>query len=347
MQDLIALIEKSLAGTASPAELKELLALLDTEEGQLYARWMQEAAATPGMQTVAPFDQQRIREVLNAAVQADRAVPVVTMNTKRRRINWLKAVAVAAGVAGLIGVGYYYIQPARRNTQQLATQEEPATQRRISAGNIPKTIVLRDSSVVVLYPNSTLEYERSYGQTDRKLRILGKGRFTVQKDPQKPFVVYSKHLATTAIGTVFEVTETGDSTVVCLLEGKVKVENYTAAATNVVFLTAGERAIGTGAAPIAVGVLQSDGIGHAATATVPKKAIPRALSFKQMALAEVFDVLKKRYEVRINYNKAELTGMLFTGTFDGTEKLEVVLRTIAGINDLQVRADQQGFTITK
>lgn len=345
MHELSSLIEKSLAGTASAAELKELLTRLDTDEGRLYAHWMQEAGAVHDAQEPAPFDQQRIRAVLNAAVQADKVVPVVAMKT--RRINWLKAVSIAAAAAGVFCIGYYYWQPKGNTTQELAAAEEPPLQRRITAGNMPRTIVLRDSSVVVLYPNSTLEYDRSYGDAARKLRLLGKGRFTVQKDPHKPFVVYSRHLSTTAIGTVFEVTEAGDSTVVCLLEGKVKVENYTGATANPVYLAAGERAVGDGAAPIATGSMPQEGAGHVATAETRKKVVSRQLSFRQMALAEVFDVLNKRYKVPIHYNKEELTGMLFTGTFEGQESLEMVLRTIANINELKIRNDQQGFTITK
>jgi|GEM_PF-2285943 len=92
--------------------------------------------------------------------------------------------------------------------------------------NMRKTIVLTDGTEAVLYPGSKLVVANDFNDTDRKISITGQVYLKIFHDKAKPFIAYSKHTATTAIGTAFYVRdfERAQKSAVMLIEGKVSVQ---------------------------------------------------------------------------------------------------------------------------
>jgi len=89
-----------------------------------------------------------------------------------------------------------------------------------------KHIVLPDGSSVLLNGSSTLKIAKDYNVSNRHIMLSGEAFFSVQKNPQKPFVVITGKIATTALGTSFKVQSypAEAEASVMLLTGKVKVE---------------------------------------------------------------------------------------------------------------------------
>jgi transmembrane sensor len=85
-----------------------------------------------------------------------------------------------------------------------------------------RSIALADGSLVQLNTNSELRVELK----DNERRIVlerGEARFTVAKDPKRPFVVRTPQATVRALGTVFNVQIAAQGTDVAVLEGHVEV----------------------------------------------------------------------------------------------------------------------------
>lgn len=85
---------------------------------------------------------------------------------------------------------------------------------------------LPDGSVVWLNAESTLCFNKSGFDSLRQVELSGEAFFEVAKDPTKKFVVFSKGLYTTALGTAFNVQAYLNTNMVeiALVEGKVKID---------------------------------------------------------------------------------------------------------------------------
>ncbi|RFS13591.1 FecR family protein [Emticicia sp. C21] len=66
-------------------------------------------------------------------------------------------------------------------------------------------IVLEDGSAVTLQPHSKLHYPEKFSEANREVYLKGEGFFEVQKNPTKPFFVYTGNVTTKVLGTSFYV----------------------------------------------------------------------------------------------------------------------------------------------
>ncbi|MFY0653044.1 MAG: FecR domain-containing protein [Cyclobacteriaceae bacterium] len=88
------------------------------------------------------------------------------------------------------------------------------------------TVFLSDGTKIILNSKSSVEYKKDFETDIREVLLKGEAFFDVAKDANRPFVVKTGELSTTALGTSFNVMSYDDSDVikVSLLTGKVKVE---------------------------------------------------------------------------------------------------------------------------
>jgi ferric-dicitrate binding protein FerR (iron transport regulator) len=94
-----------------------------------------------------------------------------------------------------------------------------------TGANEMKTILLPDSSVVVLNANSSLEYSADLMVAgNREVRLEGNGFFSVKKDAGfRKFVVHARTLSVTVLGTELNVDARSTAAEVALVSGRVKV----------------------------------------------------------------------------------------------------------------------------
>lgn len=68
-----------------------------------------------------------------------------------------------------------------------------------------RTIILEDSTTVVLYPGSELQFPESFSLDERSVMLLGEGYFNVKRDSARPFTVNTEQVSIEVLGTSFNV----------------------------------------------------------------------------------------------------------------------------------------------
>lgn len=121
--------------------------------------------------------------------------------------NSNKYVSIAASVLLVLGVvlAFYlkkntdtsvkiYTHPIREGMIETANSSDKAMR-----------IELEDGSIVTLQPHSKLQYPDKFSDINREVYLEGEGFFEVQKNPAKPFFVYTGNVTTKVLGTSFYV----------------------------------------------------------------------------------------------------------------------------------------------
>lgn len=257
------------------------------------------------------------------------------------RIYAAAAAAVAVIVAGVL----FFMRPATTNTVARASYTtEPAPQlaweTKTNEGDKEVSYTLPDSSVITLAAHSKVRY------LNRKVYLEGKANFSVHAQPERPFIVYSKYITTTAIGTVFTVSAYNDArnTTVQLLKGKVLVGPADTTATfDVVVLDPGRAFVFDNKA-MKGAVSAPETLAPIAGTTVIRQD---SILFHDESLAHIIIALKKVYGVNIQAEK-RMPDIRFTGAFDKrADSVDSILHTIASLNNLVISETTEGFIITK
>jgi len=285
----------------------------------------------------------------------------IQKNKKAKIIQlWLKRCVAAACIILLIDAAYYLFIPREDiKTQTAGTYVLPPTEHQIIKNTTNKKMefVLHDSSIVKLSPASTLQYDTPFQDNKREVWLDGEAYFKVAKDKARPFTVHTGILATTALGTAFSIKTNGkqNNILVKLFTGKVVI---TAPGKNAkgwdkdIYLLPGEQMnFNAGNMQLAVEKIEND----ASSKKIPVAAVKEPvlkdttdeLSFSNSSLPAVMNKLSDYYKVKIEYDKALLDTMNFTGTISRKDSLPVILQVIAGMNDLDVSQKQDEFIITK
>ncbi|UCJ05424.1 FecR domain-containing protein [Chitinophaga pendula] len=184
-------------------------------ELQLLYRWL-DAVDAHSQEQLAFTDEERqqVKAVMLARI-LQRPVPVRRSGGLLRK--WLQAAAVLL----LIGTAVYFLLGRTKTTvhgERWVTQQTGAGQ--------TLRMILPDSSVVVLAPNTTIQYADAYGVRVRALRLeRGKAFFDTRSDISHPFTVTAQGITTTVLGTSFTVENMAAERVcrVSVATGKVKV----------------------------------------------------------------------------------------------------------------------------
>lgn len=159
--------------------------------------------------------QQRIREIDRPAQKG-----MVRKISARYILKYVAGVA-AIVLLSMAGVGLY------RHNRLSVARNSPAihTDMVFHAAKAAITkITLADSSIVRLFPGTTLTVSAGYNIRQRQVSIDGRGYFDVKHDAGRPFYVKAGLIITTVVGTAFEV-NTSDSvaSTVTVRKGKVNV----------------------------------------------------------------------------------------------------------------------------
>lgn len=211
-------------------------------------------------------------------------------------------------------------------------------------------IKLPDDSYVLLSPGSSIRYKKEFDHDRRDVSLMGKAYFIVQKDPTKPFSVLTGSFATTALGTEFEVnTFDRSKLVVKLFTGKVKVHvPGHGSSFDAVYLTPGQFvSINIGDQSVDMKDRFTDpGIQLAKSKPASAKKTDE-MNFENEPLADVFDKLGIAYNVAIEYDREQLSGLYFTGTVLEKDSIKNIITLIANMNGLVALHEEGHFVIRK
>lgn len=142
---------------------------------------------------------------------------------ENERVVWLpqrrKWLGYAAGLAALIGLGllvvrFYLHADKKQRVYEYATGPHDH-----------KTVVLPDSSIVLLNENSHLTLQKDFGISDRRVAIEGEAFFDIRRDVSHPFLVATKAYAIRVLGTSFNVRAYPGNplTETSLISGKIEI----------------------------------------------------------------------------------------------------------------------------
>ena len=142
--------------------------------------------------------------------------PVVPLKNHRNR--WWYSAAAAVLILGLVLGGWWKMQPEKVLRQTFFTRN----------GEI-KSVLLPDSTVIVLNANSSLEYSSQWDNgEDREVWVSGEGYFSVAhqlnaQHQRTKFTVHTGNLDVQVWGTTFNVNTRRGTTKVSLNTGKVSI----------------------------------------------------------------------------------------------------------------------------
>ncbi len=223
----IELATKYLSNEATFEEKEELSKILKDEKYKEMFVWLSENWEDLGSKkNESNFNLDRGLQKLTKKIRIYE--PEFDWDDKRetafnRRNSFLK---VAAIVLIFISLSIFTLHQFNFNEERSA----PVTL--ISKKTLPgqKSIVtLFDGTKVILNAGSELKYPQMFGNKTREVYLKGEAYFEVIHDSRKPFIVHSGELATTVLGTKFNVMAFPDESIIkiSLVNGKVVVSKTT------------------------------------------------------------------------------------------------------------------------
>lgn len=263
---------------------------------------------------------------------------------KLERPNWLQ---LAAAVVLLVGIGWWYTLRSKLSEQPgtysgLVAQSTVDLIEKVNNTAQPLPLRFEDGSTVLLQPRSRVSYSSPFVGTRREVYLSGEGFFNVAKNPEKPFMVYAKGLATKVIGTSFTVRalEKTDEVTVIVRTGKVAVfpikalnqsQPGTGQPAGALMLTPNQQAFFD---------VESDRLTRKLVETPVLIKDPehnQNFIFENTPVADVFKTLETSYGVSIVYDAKTLKSCNLTAPL-GDEplfrKLDIICQTIDATYDV-------------
>jgi transmembrane sensor len=230
---------------------------------------------------------------------------------KKRIFPWMAVAAVVAGLAMFIA--FYQYQTSIPMVQKESTVW---ITKKAAAGKV-LAMVLPDSSEIWLNSGSSLSFPKNMKTSlTRTVRLNGEAFFKVRRDPAHPFIVQSKQIRTTVLGTSFNVNAWPEGkTEVTVMTGKVAVSKEGKGAT-LLYLLPNQKAV--------YSQLKNQlSMEHVAETGEANAWIDGRMIFNQMPLESVFEIIERKYKVNIRTSRL-FKGCKLTAKFGNISLAEVM-----------------------
>lgn len=232
--------------------------------------------------------------------------------------------AIAATIAILTGVSVFLYQ-------YFSSAWDYKIKYQTTYGEI-KQISLEDGTTVTLNACSSLEVAKNYNNKNREVYLQGQAYFQVKHQARAPFIVHTKKLSVTALGTSFDVSAfNNDPDIsVSLKEGKVLVKAKVRNKTEDVILAPGEGVI----YKRKTDALQTERFN-------PKVQLAwkqQIISFEDADMQEVVRKLERFYGVKINTRGLNPRHWQLTGEYQN-QILQDVLKSLSFNYGLKYKID--------
>lgn len=308
------LISKYLAGEAGPEEAMELedwkeqsadnLAYYLECEKLFFADYQINALTNTNVQAA-------LETVKNQLDYTEKRTPVFKLK------GLLKYAATIVLIAGAALVFNYYNQPSGGNNTTYA------------ALDTQKKVVLEESTVAVIEPNSSLTVDAGYGKTNRLVRLKGSAYFEVTHSEQLPILVDVGNVYVKDIGTKFKITTSPNQDTISVLVDEGIVLLYDSMSAEVT-LNKGESAL----------YIKS----QKKIVIAPETAFTQTFAFTHHSLKEVVQKLSAAFNTNISIESKNIEDCRLTARFTG-EKLETMLDVITETLELTFTKTDNGYII--
>lgn len=312
------------------------------------------------------FEQEWAEETLHPLTAEERVSMMQEVRSKTVsrivRMRWWKTAAIAAAAAVLMVVcGKVWQQrEAGKDAGTLAATADkqkkgPLEVRRNTYGRVMQ-LRLQEDAVAQLQPGAVVSFQREADQSVREVHMFGDIRYKVAGNRLRAFTVYAGNVATTVLGTDFNVKEDSVSITVSLYEGRVVVKPVTPTGEwqQPVYLKPGQSLVFNKHSKM-VRIVKTPAVKGNSKQRIteedtidlsPVNITENGYSFRNQPLREVFATLEQLYGVRIEYKNVNLKNVYFIGSFEKTDSIESVLNNIALLKELQIQHKGNTYIIT-
>jgi len=232
--------------------------------------------------------------------------------------HWL---SIAATILVLVssGIWFFFSQKSSpingQETSSVVTKSNPPGQK--------SKVFLPDGSIVWLNSESTISYQPEFSDSCRHIYLEGEAFFEVQRSPDRPFVVFSGSVSTTALGTAFNINAFDQSNItVSLTHGKINVEAGNGTGERkAMIIDAGEGIVYDTSNELIINKISID----------PKKVMMwrnGLLYLENASLKETIELLERWYGVKIELQNQPVKTWNANGLFDN-EYLDNVLQSLS------------------
>ncbi len=228
-------------------------------------------------------------------------------------LRWAASLIITLGISWVI----WNNQPKNKVTYQALVEsikDKNAVTERTNSNITPLKIELEDGSFVILEKNSKLTYPNHFGNYERKVILSGDAFFEIAKNPTKPFYVYANEVITKVLGTSFRIQAFDDDkkVIVKVKTGRVSVFNQRELnlndqETDALILLPNQQAIYSRNTENLNKRLVEEPIPIVQAST---KNLPN--HFDEAPIREVFEILEKRYGIKIIFNEEVLSNCFIT-----------------------------------
>jgi len=273
---------------------------------------------------------RRLKTAMGGAIDKSIHLPGIRRLSQTAK-RWL---AVAAAVL-MFGCVYLLSRSGNAVDHAIAFALEQARPDTVAVTGLGERqrVTLPDGSTVMLNGSSQLRVASGFNETHRVVWLEGDAFFEVAKQQEKPFVVRTATMVTTALGTSFRVSNyaTLNEPYVMLATGKVKVNP----------IVSGKPTATTVLSPGQMAVLGGDGRMDNRTfdETTLNAWLERTLIFQGAGLAEIKAKLLDVYGVSLIADTGLTNTIAFTGQFINRPLAEV-LDAIAFSNRVQFKLSE-------
>jgi ferric-dicitrate binding protein FerR (iron transport regulator) len=241
------------------------------------------------------------------------------------RINWRKALTIAASVMVILALPIFMLWNSKSSVKEslgLADRQGTVME---NNGKESLSLMLADSTTVILKKGSKLIVAQDFGAQSRTVRLIGEALFEVKKDSQHPFLVYAGGVVTKVLGTVFVVRAYQDeeSTVVSVQKGHVSVtknDKQEVAGKNgeQIFLLPNQKGVYRKSDSRLIKSVVDNPVILAGNDSEGK------FYFQETPIPKVFAKLEQVYGIKIVYDQELLEKCNLTAVFEGDTLFEIV-----------------------
>lgn len=181
-----------------------------------------------------------------------------------------------------------------------------------------KKIALPDGTMVWLNHDTEIKIPEKFSDTSRIIQLNGHAHFDVARNPDKPFIIYTKDSKTQVLGTSFDVNTNNSKgiTEVIVTSGKVAFSEI-AKKKNKVMLTVNDRAV------LQNGKVIETTIVDAKRLTAWKNNL---LVFDYVTFEEIIKTIEPWYDVEIRVDDPTLLKEVFKFSYDNPSLETLMLR---------------------
>jgi transmembrane sensor len=274
---------------------------------------------------------------------------------KRNRPAFIRSLSIAASLLAILGLGWW-ISSTDNKLLKPTKQSGPTTAYtlvKINYGKEDMVLNIADGSVIYLKPGGEIRYLEQLSKQRRDFNLKGAARFKVAADKARPFNVYAGGTVTTALGTDFTISsdEDQDNIIVLLYSGKIVVgpdSSMNTKSMKKTYLLPGNKLL-INKGDFSLSLIKDADQQMKKEVVIPNgqtEFTPTVISFRNQSVEKIFGVLQSDFSANIQFEKAQVKGMYFTGSFKRDSQIVPrILNEIALLNHLNIERKDSTYVL--